>query len=161
MGRNRGGNNRQSQNFSFAPHQRAKQNLSFTSIYAPIDGVVIERNVNNGQTVCGAPLLYSGVQIEPSVENRLRAGSAILPLMFRLYNLPGPPDQWDLEAKARLLGETGKEYVLDPISLKKAVSAAGDGEAAVVLNLSFHDVQPGKYRLIIETSDLCYLSFSP
>jgi HlyD family secretion protein len=41
--------------------QRAKQNLSYTSIYAPIDGVVIERNVNNGQTVAAslsAPQLF-------------------------------------------------------------------------------------------------------
>jgi HlyD family secretion protein len=40
---------------------RAKQNLSFTSIYAPIDGVVVERNVNNGQTVAAslaAPQLF-------------------------------------------------------------------------------------------------------
>jgi HlyD family secretion protein len=41
--------------------QRAKQNLSFTAIYAPIDGVVVERNVNNGQTVAAslsAPQLF-------------------------------------------------------------------------------------------------------
>ncbi len=41
--------------------QRAKQNLSFTSIYAPIDGVVVERNVNDGQTVAAslsAPQLF-------------------------------------------------------------------------------------------------------
>jgi HlyD family secretion protein len=40
---------------------RAKQNLSFTAIYAPIDGVVVERNVNNGQTVAAslsAPQLF-------------------------------------------------------------------------------------------------------
>jgi VWFA-related protein len=102
------------------------------------------------------PLLYPGVQIEPSVENRLRAGSAI-PVMFRLYNLPGPPDQWDLEAKARLLDETGKEYALGPISLKKAMSAVGEAEAAVALSLSFKDVQAGKYRLIIETSEAASL----
>ena len=29
--------------------ERAKQDLSFTSIYAPIDGVVVERNVNDGR----------------------------------------------------------------------------------------------------------------
>ena len=102
------------------------------------------------------PLLYQGVQIEPSVENRLRAGS-VIPLMFRLYNLPGPPDQWDLEAKARLLDETGKEYALGPISLKKTMSVVGDAEAAVVLSLSFQDVPPGKYRLIIETSEAASL----
>lgn len=41
--------------------QRAKQNLSFTAIYAPIDGVVVERNVSNGQTVAAslsAPQLF-------------------------------------------------------------------------------------------------------
>jgi HlyD family secretion protein len=41
--------------------QRAKQNLSFTSIYSPIDGVIVERNVNNGQTVAAslsAPQLF-------------------------------------------------------------------------------------------------------
>jgi hypothetical protein len=103
------------------------------------------------------PLLYRGVQIEPSVENRLRSGSVILPLMFRLYNLTGPPDQWDLEAKVRLLGETGKEYALGPISLKKVMSPVGDTEAAVVLSLSFQDVLPGKYRLIIETSEAASL----
>ena len=41
--------------------QRAQQNLSYTSIYAPIDGVVVERNVNTGQTVAAslsAPQLF-------------------------------------------------------------------------------------------------------
>ncbi len=40
---------------------RARQNLSFTSIYAPIDGVVVERNVDQGQTVAAslsAPQLF-------------------------------------------------------------------------------------------------------
>ncbi len=41
--------------------ERAQQNLSYTSIYAPIDGVVIERNVDEGQTVAAslsAPQLF-------------------------------------------------------------------------------------------------------
>src|SRR3954454_39454 len=40
---------------------RAKQNLSYTSIYAPIDGVIVERNVDVGQTVAAslsAPQLF-------------------------------------------------------------------------------------------------------
>jgi HlyD family secretion protein len=40
---------------------RAKQNLAYTNIYAPIDGVVVERNVDVGQTVAAslsAPQLY-------------------------------------------------------------------------------------------------------
>jgi HlyD family secretion protein len=41
--------------------ERAQQNLQYTSIYAPIDGVVIERNVDVGQTVAAsfsAPQLF-------------------------------------------------------------------------------------------------------
>ncbi|HKO55401.1 MAG TPA: efflux RND transporter periplasmic adaptor subunit, partial [Thermoanaerobaculia bacterium] len=41
--------------------ERARQNLAYTSIYAPIDGVVVERNVNQGQTVAAslsAPQLF-------------------------------------------------------------------------------------------------------
>ncbi len=40
---------------------RARQNLSYTAIYAPIDGVVVERNVDVGQTVAAslsAPQLF-------------------------------------------------------------------------------------------------------
>ncbi|MFL6245612.1 MAG: efflux RND transporter periplasmic adaptor subunit [Thermoanaerobaculia bacterium] len=41
--------------------ERAKQNLEYTNIYAPIDGVVVERNVDDGQTVAAslsAPQLF-------------------------------------------------------------------------------------------------------
>jgi len=40
---------------------RARQNLSYTNIYAPIDGVVVARNVDQGQTVAAslsAPELF-------------------------------------------------------------------------------------------------------
>jgi HlyD family secretion protein len=41
--------------------ERARKNLSYTEIYAPIDGVVVERNVDVGQTVAAslsAPQLF-------------------------------------------------------------------------------------------------------
>jgi HlyD family secretion protein len=41
--------------------ERARQNLSYTQIYAPIDGIVVERNVDVGQTVAAslsAPQLF-------------------------------------------------------------------------------------------------------
>ncbi len=34
--------------------ERARRNLAYTSIYAPIDGIVVERNVNVGQTVAAS-----------------------------------------------------------------------------------------------------------
>ncbi len=79
--------------------QRAKQNLSFTSIYAPIDGVVVERNVNNGQTVAAslsAPQLFliandlSRMQILALVGEsdivRIEQGQAV---SFTVQALPG------------------------------------------------------------------------
>ena len=56
---------------------RARQNLAYTSIYAPIDGVIVERNVDVGQTVAAslsAPQLFliandlSSMQILASVD---------------------------------------------------------------------------------------------
>ena len=41
--------------------ERARQNLAYTNIYAPIDGVIVERNVDVGQTVAAnfsAPQLF-------------------------------------------------------------------------------------------------------
>jgi HlyD family secretion protein len=79
--------------------ERAKQNLSFTSIYAPIDGVVVERNVNLGQTVAAslsAPQLFliandlSRMQILALVGEsdivRIRQGQTVA---FTVQALPG------------------------------------------------------------------------
>ncbi len=97
------------------------------------------------------PLLCSGIQIEPRVTNRLPAGANV-PIVFRIYNLPNPQDQWNLTAKVKLLDEKGKEYDLRPISLKTATSPVGKAEALVALTMSFKQVPPGKYSLIIQTS---------
>ena len=96
------------------------------------------------------PLLYSGAQIEPSIDNRLPAG-AVIPVIFRLYNIPGSSDQWNLAAKAKLMDEAGKEYALDPIPLKNALSLSGKTDAIIGLQLSFPNAPAGKYRLILET----------
>jgi len=78
---------------------KAKQNLSFTSIYAPIDGVVVERNVNHGQTVAAslsAPQLFliandlSRMQILALVGEsdivKIKQGQAV---SFTVQALPG------------------------------------------------------------------------
>jgi HlyD family secretion protein len=79
--------------------QRAQQNLSYTSIYAPIDGVVVERNVNIGQTVAAslsAPQLFliandlTHMQILAPVGesdiDRIKQGQ---PVTFTVQALPG------------------------------------------------------------------------
>jgi HlyD family secretion protein len=79
--------------------QRAQQNLSYTSIYAPIDGVVVERNVNIGQTVAAslsAPQLFLIAndlthmrilaQVGESDIDRIKEGQ---PVTFTVQALPG------------------------------------------------------------------------
>jgi VWFA-related protein len=111
------------------------------------------RNVQTQLLDESDPLLCPGIQIEPSVENRLKAGSAV-PLMFRLYNLYGPSDHWNVTAKAKLVDEKGKEYASGLIPVKQAMVPFGKSEAVVAMSLSFQNVPPGKYRLILETSEM-------
>jgi HlyD family secretion protein len=78
--------------------QRAKQNLSYTSIYSPIDGVIVERNVDVGQTVAAslsAPTLFliandlSEMQILASVDEsdigQIKDGQ---PVQFTVQSYP-------------------------------------------------------------------------
>jgi HlyD family secretion protein len=79
--------------------QKAQQNLSYTSIYAPIDGVVVERNVNNGQTVAAslsAPQLFliandlAQMQILAQVgESDIEQIKEDQPVTFTVQALPG------------------------------------------------------------------------
>ena len=78
--------------------QRARQNLAYTSIHAPIDGVVVERNVDVGQTVAAslsAPQLFliandlSQMEILASVDESdigsIREGQ---PVTFTVQSFP-------------------------------------------------------------------------
>jgi HlyD family secretion protein len=79
--------------------QRAKQNLSYTNIYSPIDGVVVERTMDVGQTVAAsfsAPQLFviandlSRMQILAAVDEadvgKVKAG---MPARFTVDAFPG------------------------------------------------------------------------
>src|SRR6185437_554631 len=78
---------------------KAKQNLAYTSIYAPIDGIVVERDVDVGQTVAAslsAPQLFviandlSQMQILATVDEsdigKIRNGQ---PVTFNVQAYPG------------------------------------------------------------------------
>ena len=78
---------------------RAKQQLSYTSIYSPIDGVIVERNVDVGQTVAAslsAPQLFliandlSEMQILASVdESDIGQIKDNQPVQFTVQSYPG------------------------------------------------------------------------
>ena len=78
---------------------KAKQNLAYTSIYAPIDGIIVERDVDVGQTVAAslsAPQLFviandlSRMQILATVDEsdigKIRNGQ---PVTFTVQAYPG------------------------------------------------------------------------
>jgi len=78
---------------------RARQNLSYTNIYAPIDGQIVERDVDVGQTVAAslsAPQLFliandmSEMQILASVDEsdigQIKEGQ---PVQFTVQSYPG------------------------------------------------------------------------
>jgi len=77
---------------------RAKQQLSYTNIYAPIDGVIVERNVDVGQTVAAslsAPQLFliandlSEMQILASVdESDIGSIKVGQPVSFTVQSYP-------------------------------------------------------------------------
>ncbi|MBN1567856.1 MAG: VWA domain-containing protein [Acidobacteria bacterium] len=98
------------------------------------------------------PLVYSGMQISPSIENKSPVGSP-LAVFFKLYNPAGGLDHWKAEVKAKLLNETGREYTLPPISLENDPSQSLNTAATIACTLRFKDMEPGKYRLIIEATD--------
>jgi HlyD family secretion protein len=99
---------------------RARQNLSYTNIYAPIDGVVIERNVSDGQTVAAslsAPQLFliagdlSHMQILALVGEsdiaQIKVGQAV---RFTVQALPGQSFQGSVQ-QVRLQSQTADNVV--------------------------------------------------
>lgn len=99
---------------------RARQNLEYTNIYAPIDGVVVERNVDDGQTVAAslsAPQLFliandlRNMQILASVGEsdiaQIKEGQKV---KFTVQALSGQTFEGDV-AQVRLQSATSENVV--------------------------------------------------
>ena len=99
------------------------------------------------------PLVFAGMQITQNIENKLPV-NAPLPVLYKLYNLSGSSDGWKGTVKATLLDSAGNEVSLPTFSLEQDPLQSGSNEATIGLTLKFKDVTPGKYRLIIETTEL-------
>ncbi len=99
------------------------------------------------------PLVYGGMQITQNVENKLPVNSP-LPVLYKLYNISGSTDRWKGVAKAKLLDDAGNEVSLPPFSLEQDPLQSDSNEATIGLTLKFQDLMPGKYKLIIETTEL-------
>jgi hypothetical protein len=98
------------------------------------------------------PLVYEGLQISPSIDNKLPI-NASLPVLFKLYSPAGELDRWKIVATAKLVKDTGEELSLLPFTLEENVPQAYNTEATLGFRMTFQGVSPGKYTLIIETTD--------
>jgi hypothetical protein len=98
------------------------------------------------------PLTFNGLQITPSADNQLPINSP-LQVFFKLYNLSGNPEQRKFVAKVQLLGEKGETQALPSTPLNQNVFPTGKTEAMVGIPLLFDKATPGKYRLVIVTSE--------
>jgi hypothetical protein len=95
------------------------------------------------------PLLFGETQVEPSVGYKVTINGAV-PILFRLYNVPGAPEQWDLKAKATLINEKEARIPLDQFSLKNLISPAENGQGVALANIPMKNAPVGKYKLKID-----------
>lgn len=112
---------------------RARQNLAYTSIYAPIDGIVVERNVDVGQTVAAslsAPQLFliandlSQMQILASVDESdiglIREGQ---PVRFTVQAYPN--ETFDGRVRQVRLQSTVQENVVNYTAVVEVANTSG------------------------------------
>ena len=112
---------------------RAKQNLSYTSIYSPIDGVIVERNVDVGQTVAAslsAPQLFliandlSEMQILAAVdESDIGQIKDNQPVQFTVQSYPG--QQFNGTVKQVRLQSTTTDNVVNYTAVVAVKNDAG------------------------------------
>lgn len=112
---------------------RARQNLAYTSIYSPIDGIVVERNVDVGQTVAAslqAPQLFliandlSRMQILASVDESdiglIREGQ---PVRFTVQAYPN--ENFDGTVRQVRLQSSMQENVVNYTVVIEVVNTTG------------------------------------
>ncbi len=98
------------------------------------------------------PLIYKGLQILPQVENTVNRENPVA-VFYKLYNLTSNEQERKLTAVVQLVDEKGKSDPMPSFPIDDLVFPTGRNEVAIGLNLPVKDLAPGKYRVIIETTD--------
>jgi HlyD family secretion protein len=100
---------------------RARQNLSYTNIYAPIDGIVVERNVEPGQTVAASMSTPQIFLIANDLENMQILASVDESDIGRIKN--GQPVTFTVQAYPdRIFQGTVKQVRLQSTTLENVVN---------------------------------------
>ncbi len=100
------------------------------------------------------PLICGGLQLAPSVDNILAIHTPVM-LMYKIYNIAGNLEQWKAQAKIRFLRDTGEEVAsLPTLILEQDLSQSDNSEATIGFSLPLQGIViPGKYQLVIETTE--------
>lgn len=141
--------------------ERARQNLGYTQIYAPIDGIVVERNVDVGQTVAAslsAPQLFliandlSRMQILASVDEsdigQIRQGQ---PVEFTVQAYPNETFEGTVEQVR--LQSTVTENVVNYTVVVAVDNRAGKLLPGMTATVDF-EVQTAKDVLMVPNAAL-------
>ncbi|MCY3758131.1 MAG: VWA domain-containing protein [Acidobacteria bacterium] len=98
-----------------------------------------------------APLIFRDVQVLPLKAGLIDRRQPVT-FYYRLHNLQHPLESREMTARVQLTDESGRVSRFPLISLGEGMTQSwGEGRVAVVFNLSFKSVQPGKYRLTVMT----------
>ncbi len=98
------------------------------------------------------PMAFKGYEIAPSMDNRIDR-KLPLAVFYKVYNLKSAGPDWALMAKPSLIDEKGQTHTLPAIKLTRVVQPSGPGQVTLGYNFPVRDLEPGKYRLLIETVD--------
>lgn len=97
------------------------------------------------------PLIFRNVQVQPLEAAPIDRRQPVT-FYYRLHNLQHPRESREMTARVQLTDESGRVSRFPLIALGESmIQSWGEGRVAVVFNLSFRSVQPGKYRLTVMT----------
>jgi len=70
-----------------------------------------------------------------------------------LYNVGDQQTQHELQAKVQLTDEKGNVSTIPAIRLNADAVSSGDGQLTIALSLPTNQILPGKYKMMVETTD--------
>ena len=96
-------------------------------------------------------LIFKDVQIHPPVDDQIDRRHPVT-FFYTLYNLKYPEESEGMAAKIQLTDENGRVSRFPLVLLGEGKTQPwGQGRMTVAFNLSFKELQPGKYKLTVMT----------
>jgi len=98
------------------------------------------------------PLIFKSYQVSVPADTRLDRQKPMV-LFYKLYNVGDQQTEYELEAKVQLIDEKGNVSTIPAIPLNADAVSSGDGQLTIALSLPTNKILPGKYKLMVETTN--------